>query len=118
MFQCEFIDLQNERKVLCSLKTQVLITKCKQYFLNYQPDFFFFFFFPTTHIQAKKPQPYKRWASKEKERFDNFGSSFGPASFGEYELLKLSGVRKAKTIPPAPCPRNVFTIEKSQIWHP
>lgn len=44
MFQCEFIDLQNERKVLCSLKTQVLITKHKQYFLNYQSDIFFFFF--------------------------------------------------------------------------
>lgn len=55
MFQCEFIDLQNERKVLCSLKTQVLITKCKQYFLNYQPDFFFFFFPNNTYTGKKTP---------------------------------------------------------------
>lgn len=30
MFQWEFVDVQNERRVLCSLETQVLITKQKQ----------------------------------------------------------------------------------------
>lgn len=67
MFQCEFIDLQNERKVLCSLKTQVLITKCKQYFLNYQSDFFFFFFSQQHIYRQKNPNLTKDGQVKKKK---------------------------------------------------
>lgn len=53
MFQWEFVDVQNERRVLCSLETQVLITKHKQQFLNYQ-SVNFFSGFPYTGKKTQK----------------------------------------------------------------